>query len=126
MTTPQPPQTEEASGEEKNIVEWQIDSTHPDLAGPLKTALREVVDPEIGLEIVQLGLIRDVEMKEDEAEVTMILTTPFCPYGPAMLEMTRQKAESALEVDTTVNMGTEVWDFSYMEDGAGEDWGLYY
>ena len=114
--------------ESKNMVVWQIESTHPDKVEKVKTSLREVVDPEIGLEIVQLGLVRDVTLDEDEAgaEVTMILTTPFCPYGPAMLEMTRQKAEEALEVPTTVKMGTEMWDFSYMEDGAGADWGLYY
>jgi len=110
----------------KNNVIWQIASTHPEKVDTLKTALREVVDPEIGLEIIQLGLVRDVEMDGDQAKITMILTTPFCPYGPAMLEMTRQKAVAALAVETSVLMGAEVWDFSYMEDGAGADWGLYY
>jgi len=115
-----------AQTESKNQVIWQIESTHPDTVEPLKTALREVVDPEIGLEIIQLGLVRDVVIDGSEAEVRMILTTPFCPYGPAMLEMTRQKAEEALDMTTTIKMGTEVWDFSLMEDGAGADWGLYY
>ncbi len=115
-----------AQSETKSQVVWQIESTHPDLVEPLKTALREVVDPEIGLEIIQLGLVRDVAIEDDKAEITMILTTPFCPYGPAMLEMTRQKAESALNMPTTITMGTEMWDFSYMEEGAGADWGLYY
>jgi metal-sulfur cluster biosynthetic enzyme len=115
-----------AQTESKNQVIWQIESTHPDTVDPLKTALREVVDPEIGLEIIQLGLVRDVVIDDGEAEVRMILTTPFCPYGPAMLEMTRQKAEEALDMTTTIKMGTEVWDFSFMEDGAGADWGLYY
>jgi metal-sulfur cluster biosynthetic enzyme len=112
--------------ESKNQVIWQIESTHPDSVDSLKTALREVVDPEIGLEIIQLGLVRDVRIEDEAAEVEMILTTPFCPYGPAMLEMTRQKAEEALDMTTTIKMGTAVWDFSYMEDGAGADWGLYY
>ena len=85
-----------------------------------------MVDPEIGLEIIQLGLVRDAAIEDDEGKITMILTTPFCPYGPAMLEMTRQKAEGALDLPTTIEMGTDTWDFSYMEDGAGEDWGLYY
>ncbi len=112
--------------ESKNLVIWEIESTHPESVEPLKAALRQVVDPEIGLEIIQLGLVRDVRVEDGSAEVKMILTTPFCPYGPAMLEMTRQKAEEALEKPTTIKMGTEVWDFSYMEDGAGADWGLYY
>lgn len=115
-----------AQTESKNQVIWQIESTHPDMVEPLRSALREVVDPEIGLEIIQLGLVRDVKIEDESAEVKMILTTPFCPYGPAMLEMTRQKAEGALGMPTTIKMGMEVWDFSYMEEGAGAEWGLYY
>lgn len=112
--------------EAKNVVVWEIESTHPNLAEPLKTALRDVVDPEIGMDIIQLGLVRNVAIDDQKATITMILTTPFCPYGPAMLEMTRQRAEKAVEMPTTIKMGTEMWDFSYMEDGAGADWGLYY
>jgi len=115
-----------SEAEAKNIVIWEIESTHPDLVDSLKSALREVVDPEIGLEIIQLGLVRDVAIDEQQATITMILTTPFCPYGPAMLEMTRQRAEKALTMPTTIKMGHEMWDFSYMEDGTGADWGLYY
>jgi len=113
--------------EAKKIVVWELESTHPELFDPLKTALREVVDPEIGMEIIQLGLVRNAAIEDDgTATITMILTTPFCPYGPAMLEMTRQKAEKALTMPTTIKMGVEMWDFTYMEDGSGEDWGLYY
>lgn len=108
-----------------NQVIWQIESTHPDMVDSLKESLRQVVDPEIGLNIIELGLVRDVALEDDKAELTMILTTPFCPYGPAMLEMTRKKAEEALERPTTIEMGSEMWDLSYMEEGAGADWGLF-
>jgi metal-sulfur cluster biosynthetic enzyme len=104
---------------------WQAESTHPDLIEPFKNAMREVVDPEIGLNIIELGLVRDLKIENDNAQVTMILTTPFCPYGPAMLEVTRQKAETALKLPTTIEMGMEMWDFSMMEEGAGADWGIY-
>jgi metal-sulfur cluster biosynthetic enzyme len=104
---------------------WQVESTHPELVEALRNALREVVDPEIGLNIIELGLVRDVVVEEDQAQVKMILTTPFCPYGPALLEMTRQKAESVLGRPTTIEMGMEMWDFSFMEEGVGGDWGLY-
>jgi len=111
---------------EKSKTVWQVESTHPEIVEELKSALREVVDPEIGLEIIQLGLVRDVAIEEDQAKIYMILTTPFCPYGPAMLEMTRTKAESVLKMPTSIEMGMEMWDFSYMEEGVGGDWGLYY
>jgi metal-sulfur cluster biosynthetic enzyme len=104
---------------------WQADSTDPDTAAGLRDALREVVDPEIGLNIIDLGLVRDVELKEGKANLTMILTTPFCPYGPAMLDMTRQKAEKFLKLPTTLEMGMDMWDLSMMEEGAGGDWGMY-
>ncbi len=104
---------------------WQAESTHPEKMEPLREGLREVVDPEIGLNIVELGLVRDMEIEDDQAKMTMILTTPFCPYGPALLEMARKKAEDALNMTVTIEMGMESWDFSMMEEGAGADWGLY-
>jgi hypothetical protein len=39
--------------------------------------------------------------------------------------MTRQKAAEALKRDTTIQMGAELWDLSYMEQGAGADWGIF-
>ena len=104
---------------------WQVDSTHPERAGELRESLKEVVDPEIGLNIIELGLVRDVVIEDEKAILTMILTTPFCPYGPAMLDITRQKAEKAIKRPTTIEMGIEMWDFSMMEEGAGAAWGLY-
>jgi metal-sulfur cluster biosynthetic enzyme len=105
---------------------WEIESSNPELAGQVETALREVVDPEIGLNVVELGLIRDVKVEEkNSAHVTMIMTTPFCPYAPALLEMARTKTEEALDKKTSIAMGTELWDLSFMEEGAGADWGLF-
>lgn len=104
---------------------WEAEKTFPELMEPLETAFREVVDPEIGLNIIELGLIRNVEIQEDSAHITMIMTTPFCPYAPALLEMTRQKGEEALERTTTISMGMEPWDPSMMEEGAGADWGIF-
>jgi metal-sulfur cluster biosynthetic enzyme len=111
--------------ENNNRPIWQIDSTNPELVEPLTESLSEVVDPEIGLNIIQLGLIRNVIVEDGSAIVKMILTTPFCPYGPSMLEMTRQKAESALNMPTHIDLGMDMWDFSMMEEGLGGDWGLY-
>jgi metal-sulfur cluster biosynthetic enzyme len=104
---------------------WQADSTHPDLSSQLRDVLREVVDPEIGLSIIELGLVRDVVIQDEQANLNMILTTPFCPYGPALLDMTRQKAEKFLQRPTTIELGMDMWDFSMMEEGVGADWGMY-
>jgi metal-sulfur cluster biosynthetic enzyme len=104
---------------------WQVDSADSELGKAVKEKLREVIDPEIGLNVIELGLIRDVEVAEDKANVRMMLTTPFCPYGPAMLEQTRKSAEEVLARPTTIEMSPELWDPSYMEEGAGADWGLF-
>ncbi len=89
-------------------------------------ALREVIDPEIGLNVVELGLIRNIEANgEDGVHITMILTTPFCPYGPAMIDQVRQTASRTTGGSARVELGTELWDPSMMEEGAGGDWGLF-
>ena len=108
-----------------NEIVWDIHDTHPDLVKPLREKLSEVIDPEIGMNILQLGLIRKVSIKEEKAEIFMILTTPFCPYGPAMLESTRQKALEGLNMDVNIQLGMDPWDFSLMEDPSAIDWGMY-
>lgn len=108
-----------------NIPVWDIETTHPDIAPALEESFSEIIDPELGLNIIQLGLVRNVEMKDNHAVVTMILTTPFCPYGPSMMESTRKKAESVLEITTKINYGPETWDPTMMEEGLSDDWGLY-
>lgn len=91
----------------------------------LYEALRSVIDPEIGMNVIELGLIRDVDITDERAHINMIMTTPFCPYAPQLLEQTRRTAQDYLEVPTTIEMGLEMWDPSMMEDGAADDWGLF-
>ena len=55
----------------------------------------------------------------------MIMTTPFCPYAPQLLEQTRRTGQEYLNRPTTIEMGLEMWDPSMMEDGAADDWGLF-
>ena len=113
--------------EEKKLNQpvWDVEQTHPEIVEPFKTKMREVVDPEIGLDIIALGLVRNLTIDGEEAKVHMILTTPFCPYGPAMIEMTRKKAEEALEQPVTIELGLEAWDFSMMEEGSMPEWGMW-
>jgi metal-sulfur cluster biosynthetic enzyme len=104
---------------------WQAESTNPELIEGFKEKMAEIIDPEIGLNIIQLGLVRDLIVEEDSAVVKMILTTPFCPYGPAMLETTRKKAEDYLERPTTIDLGLEMWTPDMMEEEARMDWGFF-
>jgi metal-sulfur cluster biosynthetic enzyme len=73
-------------------------------------ALRQVVDPEIGMDVVELGLIKQVILGETESEVKMILTTPFCPYAGSMIAQVKERAESALDHPVKVTLLAERWD----------------
>jgi metal-sulfur cluster biosynthetic enzyme len=108
-----------------NPIHWDIHDTNPELVEPLRAKLAEVVDPEIALNVIQLGLIRQVTIADKEARLTVLLTTPFCPYGPAMLEVIKQKATEALNLPVSLEMGDGMWDFSLMEDPGALDWGIY-
>jgi metal-sulfur cluster biosynthetic enzyme len=92
----------------------------------VRTALRQVVDPEIGLDVIALGLIRELVLEPDKSHVRMILTTPFCPYGPQLLEMVRHTVQEETGLPTSIELTPELWDPSMMEEGVGQDWGLFY
>ena len=113
------------SDEATPAIVWELESTDPDKGEKLRQGLREVVDPELGLSVVELGLVRQARLTDDAVQLTMIMTTPFCPYGPALLEMTRSKAEQAVGMPTMIEMGIETWDPSMMEEGAGAAWGFF-
>lgn len=91
----------------------------------LREALRQVIDPEIGMNVIELGLVRQMDIGTDRAHITMIMTTPFCPYAPQLLEQSRRTAQEFLGVPTTIEMGMGMWDPSMMEEGAADDWGLF-
>ncbi len=110
--------------EYQNKPVWEIESTNPDLVESLVEELKKVIDPEIGLNVLQLGLIRNVAVINGEAKMMMIMTTPFCPYGPALLETTRQQAEIGLKMPTSVSLSYEPWDPSMMDEDSRIEWGF--
>ncbi len=73
-------------------------------------ALRSVVDPEIGMNVVELALIRQVILGEELTEVKMILTTPFCPYAGSMIQQVKEAAEEAEGHEVKVTLLAERWD----------------
>jgi metal-sulfur cluster biosynthetic enzyme len=104
---------------------WEIDSTHPRLGEKIRTGLREIKDPELGLNVIELGLVREVRVEDSTVRVHMILTTPFCPYGPALLDQTRVQVEEMAEMNATIELGMEPWHPQLMEEGAAADWGFF-
>jgi metal-sulfur cluster biosynthetic enzyme len=84
-------------------------------------ALREVIDPELGLDFVELGLIYGIEIHDPGAvKVTYTLTTPGCPIGPQVAE---QIAEFVGEIDGVTSVDSELtfspaWSPERMTDDA--------
>src|SRR6187402_3043349 len=62
----------------------------------VQEALTNVIDPELGLDFVELGLIYGVEVSEGDVRVTFTLTSPGCPIGP---QVTEQIDEFVSELD---------------------------
>jgi metal-sulfur cluster biosynthetic enzyme len=68
-------------------------------------ALSNVIDPELGLDFVELGLIYGVEVSAGDVRVTFTLTTPGCPIGPQVNE---QIEEFVGELDGVTNVESEM------------------
>ena len=56
----------------------------------VQDALSNVIDPELGLDFVELGLIYEIEVDEGEVYVTFTLTSPGCPIGPQVADQIRE------------------------------------
>jgi len=89
--------------------------------------LKTVVDPEIAFNIVDLGLVYDIQVKGNSVSIKMTLTTPACPFGPELIEEVKRKV-GVLQGVGTVDVEI-VWeppwapdkmsDYAKMELGIG-------
>lgn len=80
--------------------------TEQDMKDSMMAALENVIDPELGIDIVNLGLVYDVQLAdEDIAKVTMTLTSIGCPMGPQIVDQVKTALGELPEVkDTDVNI----------------------
>jgi metal-sulfur cluster biosynthetic enzyme len=102
-------------------VQSQMDSAtivppKPVLPENLVAEMRGLVDPEIGLDVIALGLVRALHEDTDPVTLDAMLTTPFCPYGGWMIQQMKEIAERALGKLVKVNVLSDLWDPNYMED----------
>ena len=105
---------------------WEIDQTHPQYHDDLIEGLSGLVDREIGLSFIELGLIRNIQLEDGKVKVTMVLTTPFCPYGPEMISDTQVMVEKIIGLPTTVELSSEFWNPAMMDEELRDsEWGLF-
>lgn len=93
----------------------------------LLDALRQVVDPELMINIVDLGLVYDVAQEEQKVKVQMTLTSPACPAGPQIVhqaKMALEQVEGVNEAQIQLVMSPP-WTPARMTDDARDQLGIF-
>lgn len=87
----------------------------------------EVYDPELGLNVVDLGLIYDITVADNKANITMTLTSPGCPVGPELITNIRRtlsQFDDLDEVDVHL-VFSPPWHPSMMSEDAKDELGYF-
>ena len=91
-----------------------------DLKNKIVEAIKKVYDPEIPVNIYELGLIYDIKINKGDVEIVMTLTSPFCPVAGSL---PKEVAARASEVEGVKNANVELvfeppWTMDLMSDEA--------
>lgn len=88
----------------------------------VRKALRKVIDPEVEMDVVTMGMIRQVEIDDEgKVEVKMVLTAPFCPLASYLVEQVRQATVQVPWVrEAKVTRLDEPWDPRWVERPPGQ------
>jgi len=85
----------------------------------VRTALRSVIDPEVGLNIVDLGLIYGIEISDHKLHIDLTMTTPACPMAEMILDDARMVLARLMPLDSQVELNL-VWEPPWAPDKMGE------
>lgn len=95
----------------------------------IRQVLRLVLDPDLGMSVVDLGLIYDIRIEPgNKVAVDMTLTTPACPYGPEMVREVQNAVRNTHGVqDCQVNVVWEpVWSLDQVSEEVKLELGIDY
>jgi metal-sulfur cluster biosynthetic enzyme len=95
----------------------------------VRQTLKQVDDPELGINIVDLGLVYEIHVQDEkDVQVVMTLTTPFCPIGPSVKQqinnVLKQDVEGVGKVDVQFTFNPP-WDKDMMSDDAKVELGIF-
>jgi metal-sulfur cluster biosynthetic enzyme len=85
------------------------DSVCNSVCNSVRNALRDVIDPEAGINIVELGLVYRIELVGSVVNVDLTMTSPTCPMGDMILDDARQAVEACLPEGMSLDLQL-VWD----------------
>lgn len=90
-------------------------------------ALKQVIDPELMVNIVDLGLVYDISLDENTVNVDMTLTSPACPAGPQIMQQSKmalEQLEGVEEAHIKLVMSPP-WTPERMTDDARDQLGIF-
>ena len=93
----------------------------------LVSALRTVKDPELNVNVIDLGLVYSIQTHDAQVEVEMTLTSPACPAGPEILRNAMsalEKVEGVTKADVRLVMSPP-WSPERMSDAARDELGFF-
>jgi metal-sulfur cluster biosynthetic enzyme len=93
-------------------------------ANEIRKGLRDVIDFEIGLDVVAMGMIREIDVTDDGVAITMILTSPMCPMASFIMNQVKERASEITDKPVNVVMGKELWKPDLMEQEARDALGI--
>jgi metal-sulfur cluster biosynthetic enzyme len=82
----------------------------------IRSALETVMDPELSLSVIDLGLVREIDIQPGKTIVRMLLTTPFCPYAPQIMAEVKEAAKSVVPQECEVEIMPDAWSPDMMPD----------
>ncbi|MGQ4808191.1 Fe-S protein maturation auxiliary factor SufT [Candidatus Entotheonellaceae bacterium PAL068K] len=91
------------------------------------TTLKQIYDPEVGINIVDMGLIYSLDIEANKVDITMTLTSPACPAGPQILgqiESYLRTLEDVEDVDITV-VWSPPWSPDMLSEEARDELGIF-
>ncbi|MEM1244732.1 MAG: iron-sulfur cluster assembly protein [Acidobacteriota bacterium] len=99
----------------------------PSLEERVVEAISRVYDPEIPVNIYELGLIYNVEVQGDQAEIKMTLTSPHCPVAESLPIQVEQTVEAVdgIEKATVEIVWDPAWNPAMMSDAAKLELGMF-
>lgn len=87
----------------------------------IRDALREIIDPEVGIDIVDLGLIKDISVEDTTATINMVLTSKSCPLVDHLTDQVTRKAKGVRGIDIIrVNILDEPWNWDRFVQQKGD------
>jgi metal-sulfur cluster biosynthetic enzyme len=95
-------------------------ASKPNEAALIREALKEVIDPHVGMSVVDMGMVREITPGEDDVQIKMILTSPFCPLASMIVSQVQRAAERVVDRPVKVDLLKQPWSPAMTdEQGSG-------